>query len=470
MNIHRIHRFAADSACAFAALAFSSLLFCSCDDFLDESPKSAISHEQAFRTTTDLLNNAVLPVYNHIGGNQDSQGLQGTGRGVFDFNSLTTDEAIMPTRGGDWYDGGFWQTLFTHSWTSGTASMKDMWEYLYQQVIRCDEGLGHIDDYVRENGAQPLTTTYAAELRAIRAMYYFYLMDLFGRVPIVDKGTVLPDDASATDLQQESRSSLYRYIVSELQTSLADLPADRSNQPGEYYGRMTRPVAFFLLAKLALNFEVYADDDWTDQQRPDGSVVGTTDCAKAFSPLSPFAYCRACCDSIEAYGYELEADFSQNFEPTNEDSQENIFTIPMNPTLYSNWYCYFFRSRHYSHGAVLGGASENGASATQEMLDAFGYPDADGQPTDKLDPRFAKTFYAGTVTENGTSVYEDDGTTPLVYYPRQVRLNLTGSTYEKTAGARLHKYANDPNANADGRACNNDIVLFRYADVLLMKG
>ena len=469
MNIHHIHRFAAGSACVVAALALSSLLFCSCDDFLDESPKSAISHEQAFRTTTDLLNNAVLPVYNHIGGNQDSQGLQGTGRGVFDFNSLTTDEAIMPTRGGDWYDGGFWQTLFTHNWTSGTASMKDMWEYLYQQVIRCDEGLGHIDDYVRENGAQALTTTYAAELRAIRAMYYFYLMDLFGRVPIVDKGTVLPDDASATDLQQESRSSLYRYIVSELQASLAGLPADRSNQLGENYGRMTRPVAFFLLAKLALNFEVYADDDWTDQQRPDGSIVGTTDCGKVFAPLSPFAYCIACCDSIEAYGYELEADFSQNFEPTNEDSRENIFTIPMNPTLYSNWYCYFFRSRHYSHGAVLGGASENGASATQEMLDAFGYPDADGQPTDKLDPRFAKTFYAGTVTENGTTVYEDDGTTPLVYYPRQVRLNLTGSTYEKTAGARLHKYANDPNANADGRACNNDIVLFRYADVLLMK-
>ena len=73
------------------------------------------------------------------------------------------------------------------------------------------------------------------------------------------------------------------------------------------------------------------------------------------------------------------------------------------------------------------------------------------------------------MTENGTTVYEDDGTTPLVYYPRQVRLNLTGSTFEKTAGARLHKYANDPNANADGRACNNDIVLFRYADVLLMK-
>lgn len=50
----------------------------------------------------------------------------------------------------------------------------------------------------------------------------------------------------------------------------------RSNRPGDYYGRITRPVAYFLLAKLALNAEVYTDNDWTDGVRPDGGTISFT--------------------------------------------------------------------------------------------------------------------------------------------------------------------------------------------------
>lgn len=54
------------------------------------------------------------------------------------------------------------------------------------------------------------------------------------------------------------------------------MSGERSNQPGVYYGRITRPVVWFLLAKLALNAEVYADDDWTDALRPDGRQLFST--------------------------------------------------------------------------------------------------------------------------------------------------------------------------------------------------
>ena len=36
---------------------------------------------------------------------------------------------------------------------------------------------------------------------------------------------------------------------------------------------MTAPVVWFVLAKLALNAEVYADDDWTDSPRPSGNEI-----------------------------------------------------------------------------------------------------------------------------------------------------------------------------------------------------
>ena len=434
-------------------LGFTTILT-GCDKFLEENPKGALPEEEAYNTLDGLINNTVMSIYNYIGGNTDSQGLQGTGRGVYDFNTLTTDEAIMPTRGGDWYDGGFWQTLFCHTWVASTASLKDTWDYLFRVVMLCNEYLERMETYQK---AHPDTylDNYTAELRAVRAMYYFYLMDLFGRVPVIEHTGL-----ATNEVPLSSRSQVYLYIVKELQEAWPQLAAERSNYQGTYYGRMTQPVVLFLLAKLALNAEVYMDDDWTDGKTPSGKNIYFNVDGKQVNAWKAVV---AFCDKIESYGYILSPSIKDNFSPTNEISQENIFTIPMDPTKYNNWYCYFFRSRHYCHGAVLGGASENGTSATIEVLKAFGY-DTEGQ-----DPRFEDTFYAGMVYEDGVQVFEDDGKTPLQYHPWEVTLDLTGSPYEKTAGARLHKYANDPNANADGRNCNNDIVLFRFADVLLMR-
>src|SRR3712207_3888222 len=81
---------------------------------LEESPKDQIDKEKAYDTAENLYINAVGTLYNYIGGTADSQGLQGTYRGIYDYNTFTTDEAIIPIRGGDWYDGGFWENLFLH--------------------------------------------------------------------------------------------------------------------------------------------------------------------------------------------------------------------------------------------------------------------------------------------------------------------------------------------------------------------
>lgn len=99
----------------FCVLVTLSWCMISCDGFLKESPHDALPEEEGYRNITELYLNAVASLYNYIGGNSDSQGLQGTGRGIYDLNTFTTDEAIMPTRGGDWYDGGFWQGLFLHN-------------------------------------------------------------------------------------------------------------------------------------------------------------------------------------------------------------------------------------------------------------------------------------------------------------------------------------------------------------------
>jgi hypothetical protein len=121
------------------------------------------------------------------------------------------------------------------------------------------------------------------------------------------------------------------------------------------------------------------------------------------------------------------------------------------------------RSRHYEHGNVYNQAGWNGSSATKEALVVFGY----GTPS--VDPRFDLTYYSGTVYgPNGAAVPNGEKGN-LVYVPEAIKLDLTNDTYEKEAGARMKKYEVDVNAQEQGNLQHNDYVLFRYADVVLMK-
>ncbi|MBO7558732.1 MAG: RagB/SusD family nutrient uptake outer membrane protein [Bacteroidaceae bacterium] len=442
----------------YIILVLSAITLTACNDFLEEKQRSALTEEEAFGSLNALKNNAVLSLYNYIGGNQNSQGLQGTGRGVYDLNTMTTDEAITPIRGGDWYDGGFWEHLFLHSWGPSTAALEDTWNYLFKVVMLSNKYLEQVENYKEQHPEVSSTTMnqYIAEIRAVRAMFYFYLMDLYGRVPIVRNSKM-----SSSDMKLAKRSEVFDFILKELLFANEHLIYAKSNTFGDYYGRITRPVSSFLLAKLFLNAEIYMDDDWTDGVYLDGKNLTFF---LQNQEMNVWEACQHFCKEIELYfNYSLEPYYTTNFCTTNETSTENIFTIPMDPNLYSNWNIYLFRSRNCCHGSALGGGSENGPCATIETLRTFKY----GTPEE--DDRFRFTFYADTIyADDGSALKMDDGVTPLVYYPWEVKLNLTGSPYVELAGARFGKYENDPNANADGRACHNDIVLFRFADLLLM--
>ena len=418
---------------------------------LDEKPKTQLTEEQAFENATALYKNTVATLYNYIGGSSDSQGLQGTYRGVYDFNTFTTDEAMLPTRGGDWYDGGFWQDLYLHEWREYDEALYATWLYLYKVVGQCNFSLDKLEEYGRAMLSEREMAVCKAEVRALRAMFYFYTMDMFGRVP-------LSLTSELKQIEQPERSVTYRFIFKELQEAAPYLSEDMSQKDGYYYGKFTKGVAYFLLAKLALNAEVYADDDWTDGVRPNGRDIRFD---VDGGSLNAWETTRAYCHKVEQLGYQLEPDYTTNFCISNEVSTENIFTIPMDKTLYTSLFKNLFRSRHYSHGAAVGTASENGSCATLSTIRAYGY----GTPEE--DTRYAFNFYSDTVYVEGKVVTMQGGD-PLVYMPLEVNLDLTGSPYEKTAGARMSKYEVDRTAYSDGQLQSNDIVLFRYADVLLM--
>ncbi|WP_270653226.1 RagB/SusD family nutrient uptake outer membrane protein [Phocaeicola plebeius] len=435
--------------------SFSLLSWASCSSYLEENPKDRLDEETAYSTLSDVQKNGVLSLYNYVGGYVDSQGLQGTGRGIYDLNTFTTDETIMPTRGGDWYDGGFWQGLYLHRWGVNNEAIYATWEYLYRTVILCNGSLERIQDFAEKHPEENVADC-VAEVRALRAMFYYYIMDLFGSVPLIEKS-----DPAVEDIVQEKRSKVFNFIVKELTESSSLLSEERSNQPGVYYGRMTQPVVWFLLAKLALNAEVYTDDDWTDGSRPDGKSIFFEVEGQRLNAWQTVNYY---CEKITAAGYTLEKDYTANFAVFNESSEENIFVIPMSKTLYTNQFICLFRSRHYNHAKAYGLSGENGSSATKEVLETFGYD------TPQVDARFDYCYFAGPVKDlEGNQILLDDGVTPLVYEPWNVALDVSGKPYEKTAGARMKKYEVDKTGLKDGKLLDNDIVLFRYADVLLMQ-
>lgn len=432
------------------AAALVAMMTTSC---LSEDPRDQLYEDDIYNSANNIYINAVAVLYNYIGGSADSEGLQGTCRGVYDYNTLTTDEAMIPIRGGDWYDGGLWENMYQHKWSPNDLPLYNTWKYLYKVVVLANKSLYIIDKYSHYL-TEEQRVTYEAEVRAVRALFYYYIMDMYGRVPIITSYEQPQDE-----VVQSERSEVFRFIVDELQEVAELLPNERSNKMGNYYGRVTRPVAHFLLAKLALNAEIYCDDNWTDGVPQNGKEIFFTVDGERFNAWQT---CIKYCDKLAEVGYVLENDYCYNFAVHNENSNENIFTIPLDKNLYAAQFWYLFRSRHYNHGGALGGSSENGTSANISTVLAYGYG------TDDVDARFEKNFYAGIVEVDGKPVMMDNGQ-QLEYFPLELKLNLTGSPYVKTAGARMAKYEVDRTSHSDGRQPDNDIVLFRYADAMLMK-
>ena len=242
-----------------------ALLLSSCS--LDEHPRDQIAEELAHSDPEDLFKNTVVTLYNYVGGATDGQGLQGTCRGVYDLEVFGSDEAMLPTRGHDWYDGELWQHMYRHSWDPGHDLLSNSWLYLYKAITLCNRSIEQLARY-RSMLTDEQFLAYTAEVQALRAIYYWYLLDIFGRVPIVTATNI-----SMNEVLQSERSELFHFVFEELIDASKYLVEENSVTHEDYYGRVTKDVVAFVLAKLALNAEIYLDDDWTDKQYPDGKNI-----------------------------------------------------------------------------------------------------------------------------------------------------------------------------------------------------
>lgn len=438
-------------------------LFSACSGFLDEDPKSKIPEEEAYKSEKLVYVNTIATIYTSFGNR-----LYGSTDNVHTLQEFSSDAWILPGRQGDWVDGGKWQSLFLHNYGPGNTTIKSTWNALYTIIGNCNTSIDNLETFIQAGGESYLQD-YQYEARAVRAILYYHLVDLFGRVPLVTSSKTV-----MADVNQSSRSEVYQFIVDELTDCIPHLPSGKCQNMGKYYGRVTKAVGYMAMAKVAINSPILSKDDWND-----GSLVG------GIAKVAPYVnqagknikialdgttrdawetvlYCQK---QIEKEGYSLQPNFSQNFSKTNDSSVENIWTQPSDGTTYKVSDYNPTRTLHAAHASAYGLQGWNGACATVEQMKVFKYG------TDEQDPRMDMTFFYGPVFVDGKPIDAGLGDgAQLCYNPMDVVVDFKEDVPNqilKFAGARMSKYEVD-NTTSSYLNHNNDKVFWRYADALLL--
>lgn len=438
-------------------------LFSACSGFLDEDPKSKIPEEEAYKSEKLVYVNTIATIYTSFGNR-----LYGSTDNVHTLQEFSSDAWILPGRQGDWVDGGKWQSLFLHNYGPGNATIKSTWNALYTIIGNCNTSIDNLETFIQAGGESYLQD-YQYEARAVRAILYYHLVDLFGRVPLVTSSKTV-----MADVNQSSRSEVYQFIVDELTDCIPHLPSGKCQNMGKYYGRVTKAVGYMAMAKVAINSPILSKDDWND-----GSLVG------GIAKVAPYVnqagknikialdgttrdawetvlYCQK---QIEKEGYSLQPNFSQNFSKTNDSSVENIWTQPSDGTTYKVSDYNPTRTLHAAHASAYGLQGWNGACATVEQMKVFKYG------TDEQDPRMDMTFFYGPVFVDGKPIDAGLGDgAQLCYNTMDVVVDFKEDVPNqilKFAGARMSKYEVD-NTTSSYLNHNNDKVFWRYADALLL--
>ena len=412
---------------------------------LDESLKSTLTSEQvaAQPGSTDLL---VAGAYADLGGLFTSQDL------LFSLEENASDESLVPTRGGDWDDNGVWRVVHNHTWTAD-----------HSQILNVFNSLNKLNFDATNILLFNPSPSQTAQARFLRALALYYQLDLYGQYPIRQPGEDLrlaPEVKTGTDAID--------FIISELTASIPDLPA---NNP---ITLATPDAARTLLMKCYLNKGAYLNRSAPTFDAADMQQVITIGNA-----------------IINSGKYTFARNFFDNFSVTNDTSRENIFTYPNtsgvstnNSGIAARWNM----TLHYnSYTPVNPNAGWNGFSTISEFYNTFNVtatPTAYGPSDTAFDPRIGGRFYKGATdisglrpgflvgqqyNEAGVAIKDRKGN-PLSYTPA-IAANMieTGGNLEVT-GIRVVKYAPDYTSGGKyyGGPAGNDLVLFRYADVMLM--
>lgn len=396
---------------ATCMLAFSN----SCTN-LDEELYSTVTFDNFFKSDEEFIS-ALGAAYSSL------IGVMGSHNATWSIQEVSSDELMIPQRGGDWYDGGQWLRMFRHEFTPNEESFNNSWGQLYSGVSACNRLIEQFSAIQSEKAK-----AFVAELKGLRALYYYWLLDLFGNVPLVTSFS-----SANANPANASRADIYAFVEKELTEALPNITGDVT---GATYARMTKHAVNSVLAKLYLNAQRY---------------TGTAQWDKAI----------AAADAVINSGkYSLEANFFDNFRTENANSKENIFAIPYDK-VFAGGFNLPQMTLHYESQKTFNLTDQpwNGYCTLQEFYESF-------ETTDLR----RRSILAGPQFNSAGKQLEDPGAEATD--PDGKGLNFTPAINEhfpnclRQAGGRIGKFEYASGATPN---LSNDFPIFRLADIMLVK-
>ncbi len=431
------------------------------ENVLDEASVSGLSDKQA-------ADGIIAPVYARL-----PDIFQHTN--YFAVQEISTDEAILPYRGGtDWGDNGIYLAMHAHTYTSTDPNLRNTWNLILQGISRSIIAINTLPTL-----NDPVAKTYLAEARGMRAYYSMLTLDLFGLV-------FVKDDLGATSTILRGEQA-FEYVKSEL------LAVEPNLETTVGPGRLTKGAVWGLLARLHLNAAVYRDRyaaQFTFRPEDMDKVVEYSD------------------KIIAAGQYQLSKDYFALFNGDNHDNKELIFAVDQRADLNGhNRMAYFSLSGdQFPLPAYPNANGTDGPGITPDYYRSWVNAYAPKDPS--VDPRFYKqnlTIYSnpadscvaeasfninrgilrgqqyGLIRRNGVFLKCPDGKfkvaklfhdtrnkpTLAVDFTEQIDFTVAGSNYN--TGYRVEKYEFSKKSVSGRNFGEADIIILRLADVYMMR-
>ncbi|MEK6478985.1 RagB/SusD family nutrient uptake outer membrane protein [Catalinimonas sp. 4WD22] len=401
-------------------MCMTIMLGLSCTD-LDTELYSELTPDDFFQTDDQFvaaLGTAYTSLYAYAG---DPWSVQ----------ELSTATSAAPAKFGPWDDGGIWARLHRHEWEITFGAFNASWNMGFGGISTCNRLIEQLQDLAPPEQAE----RFVAELRALRAYYYFLMIDMFGDVPFITSFSDAEPNPTRT-----ARAEVFGFLVDELNEVIQVLPEEVSTAT---YGRMNKWAAMALLTKLYLNAEVY---------------TGTPEWELAASTAQ---------EIIDGGQFSLEVNYFDNFAVQNSGSSENIFVIPYEAGN-ANGFSLHMRTLHPLNARTYNFSTGpwNGYTALEEFYNSFEDEDV------RKDMFIVGQQYSATgeplLDPNGAIEVDSEGNMdpsgpPIVFTPY---INELTPFAFSDAGARIGKFEFERGIQLD---MDNDFPLLRYGDILLMR-
>ena len=427
-------------------LLTGSFTLSGCNDFLDYKPTAVVDEEKAFSDPEAMTNSA----YAMLGDCWYQYPFN-----LWTYGDVTSDDCLKGGSGvndTDYHPFEIWTNM-----TSTIGPLDELWYRLFAAVSRCNRALASLEKYGNSKLGATVTAQRIAEVKFLRAHFYYKLITVFRKVPWIDEEVFKNNTQEKTPNDALTYQQLYEKIIADFKTAYDVLPETQSER-----ARAHKIAAASYLAKC------YLDLAWGDgyEQTTGVSHINPTDMQKVIDYT----------DAVVGSNYGYLEDYGDIFLPEYKNSKESIFAVQ----------CSDYKDDNTTFGRANWSNTLNGCwgiwscgwdfhKPSQNLVDAFktknGLPEFDdfdqtqahpvnGHPTtQKWDPRLFHTVGMPTFPykyEDQYTLTKKNSRNPndYGYYTslKEVPQRSKGETY-----------------NSPWQAFAMNEYVFRYTDVMLMR-